>query len=173
MKGLCVKPLSFLALFALTNFSLVSADCPDFRFRCPTGESFTVGTCWSWRKWTCLTCRSITTEMKSKCRKFSCDGSVDNWYGRNDGCSAGFVSGAMTNVFRAACAIHDICYATPRRTKSQCDYEFYYNMVKTCRFPGIGSVAVSFCDSAARIAYLVVKDHGSNFPDFAKNCQEV
>ena len=76
-------------------------------------------------------------------------------------------------TFRAACAIHDLCYATPKRTKGQCDREFYYNMVQTCKFPGVGSIVSRPCKSTAFIAYLAVVNHGNNFPDFAKNCTEV
>ena len=76
-------------------------------------------------------------------------------------------------TFRAACAIHDLCYATPKRTKKQCDDEFYYNMLQTCKFPGVGSIVSRTCKSTAAVAYLVVVDHGNNFPDFAKTCREV
>lgn len=76
-------------------------------------------------------------------------------------------------IFRAACAIHDICYATPGRTKSQCDGDFHYNMQQTCKFPSFGSIWIGHCAATAGIAYLVVKDHGGNFPKFAKTCHEV
>ncbi|KAK3083766.1 hypothetical protein FSP39_002833 [Pinctada imbricata] len=111
--------------------------------------------------------------MRRKCRRYSCRGSTDNWYNRNDGCSAGLITGAMTGVFRAPCAIHDICYATPGRTQLQCDIDFRTNMLKNCAMPGIGSIGYPFCALTAAAAYRAVRNHGHNFPGFARSCVEV
>ena len=76
-------------------------------------------------------------------------------------------------IFRAACFIHDLCYATPGRTQQQCDFEFKMNMLTTCRIPGIGSLAYPVCANAAEIAFIAVSASGNTFPDFAATCTEV
>lgn len=164
--------LTFVLLVA-TLASASGAGCPDFTFRCPTGESFTVNTCWKWSAFNCQTCRSVMSFLRDRCRKFSCGGSTSRWYGRDDGCSASIVSRPMTGIFRAACAIHDICYATPGRSQRSCDGDFKHNMLQTCRFPGLGSVGYPVCAAAAGAAYAAVKNHGNTFPSFAATCTEV
>merc|ERR1712179_76037 len=152
--------------------TVARADCPDFTLKCPDGRDFTIGTCFNWWALNCERCRSIEAEVRANCQQYSCGNprSVSNWYGRNDGCSAGAVGPAMTNVFGAACGIHDMCYATPGATQSQCDDDFLHNMLKICQFPGVGSVLIGVCAATAGIAYRVVQDHGNTFPEFAATC---
>lgn len=79
----------------------------------------------------------------------------------------------MTEVFRTACAIHDICYSTPGRSQSDCDRDFGHNMEQTCKFPGVGVVAFPVCLATVGYAVLAVNNPGRTHPDFAATCTEV
>ncbi|WP_407493452.1 hypothetical protein [Pseudooceanicola sp. MF1-13] len=72
-------------------------------------------------------------------------------------------------VFAAACHEHDICYATPGRTKQGCDDKFRDNMKAICKHHELK------CGAVAEGFYQAVKQAGQPSYDdgrvFAKSCK--
>jgi hypothetical protein len=169
------KQITVGAVFLTLFFAgTARADCPDANFICPSGESLSVGLCWSWDSLQCYTCSSIEVSVRSKCQRPLCD-NIENWFGRQDGCSTDVLNlevpvlgtipfgDPLKEFGRAACNIHDLCYGTFGRTKEECDLNFQANLVQTCFFPGTtgGLYGRLLCPAVAEAMYAAV----ALFPD--------
>jgi len=157
----------FMVMFmviCMVAFSCFAEEgCPDATFICPLGEEISLCLCWNWDSLSCQICRSIVDEVDSKCNHPNC---TEEWLSHSDGCSAPGISEEMTKVFGAACYIHDLCYSSPGRPKSDCDSEFLSNMLEICSFPGVpGTIGGGTCEAAARIAYRAVVEFGQDAYD--------
>jgi hypothetical protein len=157
----------FTATFIVTcmvAFSCFAEEgCPDKTFICPLGEKISISLCWNWDRLSCQICRSIADEVDSKCNHPNC---TEEWINRSDGCSAPGISEEMTEVFGDACYIHDLCYSSPGRPKSDCDNEFLSNMLEICRFPGVpATIGGNACEAVARVAYRAVVEFGQDAYD--------
>lgn len=150
---------------------LLGLDCPTVHMVCPAGKVIGIGTCWHWETLSCQTCQSIMGSVKNSCPGHACPGDKDGWLERADGCSAPGIEHALTQVFRAACNIHDVCYATPGRRKTDCDTEFLHNMKETCNFPGVPNLlagGTTTCRAAANAVHRGVLIGGQESFDKAQ-----
>ncbi len=121
--------------------------CPDIELRCPTGEEFTIGSCL--RNGQCQTCNSIHREIENKCPT-PYPNNTQRWLDWDDGCSVPGIKSPSTQVFRAPCAIHDLCYAGPQG-KNMCDEQIETNMKAICSLPGVANVGSSILSAIAPV----------------------
>ncbi|KAJ3105791.1 hypothetical protein HDU96_008431, partial [Phlyctochytrium bullatum] len=82
---------------------------------------------------------------------------------RRDGCSVPQGSSgaivAYSGFFKAACDVHDMCYATEGRPQAQCDSDFEKNMKVLCKAgKPVGEIGV--CNSAADAFVTAVRVAG-------------
>ncbi|XP_041372469.1 conodipine-P3-like [Gigantopelta aegis] len=77
-----------------------------------------------------------------------------------NGCSIpGDLPFVYKDRFTAACNRHDVCYYCGKSrgvSRGTCDLDFFFNMMKTCRWHTF------YCQSTAKVYYLAVRAGGSN-----------
>lgn len=153
----------FMVIFIVVFSCFAEEQCPDKTFTCPLGEKISIDLCWSWDSLSCQICLPIADEVDSRCEHPHC---TEEWIDHSDGCSAPGISEEMTRIFGAACYIHDLCYSSPGRPKSDCDSEFFSNLLEICNFPGVpATIGGNACEAVARVAYHSVVEFGQDAYD--------
>ena len=159
-----VLDVLFLLVIALGQ-TAVAQSCPDIELRCPTGEEFTIGSCF--RNGQCQTCNGIHREIRNRCPT-PYPNNTQDWLNRDDGCSVPGIGPAATEVFRTPCAIHDLCYAGPQG-KNMCDEQIETNMEAICSLPGVANVGSSILSAIAPVPNCETIAGGDLMPDMQQH----
>ena len=80
------------------------------------------------------------------------------WKRRAGGCSSPILRDSLNAMFRDACNLHDLCYASLNASRDDCDSSFRWNMLQTCSLQD--RVNKSLCRSIAIVMYRAVRLFG-------------